>query len=96
VTDLVQTPPLVEWSQGPSALEVVMLNITISIACMSVSFCTLDVFTCEQHTWAPDFSLGTGEWIAPVAASRRQRIEQFDAFHVLLLFLLGDRRIGRR
>jgi hypothetical protein len=47
MTDLVQTPPLVEWSQGPSALEVVVLNIAISIACLYVSFCTLDKSTCE-------------------------------------------------
>jgi hypothetical protein len=33
MTDLVQTPPLNERSQRPSALEVVMLNIAIAIAC---------------------------------------------------------------
>jgi hypothetical protein len=45
MTYLVQTPSLIERSQGPSALEVVMLNIAISIACMSVSFCTLGMVT---------------------------------------------------
>jgi hypothetical protein len=47
MTDLVQTPPLVERSQRPSALEVVMLDIAISIACLHVSFCTLDMVTCK-------------------------------------------------
>jgi hypothetical protein len=95
MTDLVQTPPLVERSQRPSALKVVMLDIAISVTYLNVSFCTLDMDTCKYPTWTPNLSLSTGEWIAPVAALRCQRIEQFVAFHLLLLLLLGDRRLGR-
>lgn len=38
-TDLVQAPPLLEWSERATTFMVIVLDITVAIPCIQVSSC---------------------------------------------------------
>jgi hypothetical protein len=39
-TDLVQAPPLLEWSERATTFMVIVLDITVAISCLQVSSCS--------------------------------------------------------